>query len=118
MSKRVVWSLAILAVYALFAAATTDSGSQSSSSSAPSSSTANPKISDEDCMKTLNCWGERHSVAAAVRCRRPVELLAKNDFQWTDGFLEPKFSHYRWANEKLGVITFIGDKIKFQNGFG
>jgi hypothetical protein len=53
-----------------------------------------------------------------VRCKGPVERLAKNNFEWTDGLLEPKFSHYRWKNQSTGIITYIGDKIKFQNGFG
>ena len=44
--------------------------------------------------------------------------MAKNNFEWTDGVLEPKFSHYRWKDQSLGEITYIGDKIKFQNGFG
>jgi hypothetical protein len=44
--------------------------------------------------------------------------LAKNNFEWTDGLLEPKFSHYRWKNQDAGEVTYIGDKIKFQNGFG
>jgi hypothetical protein len=53
-----------------------------------------------------------------VRCRDPIERLAKNDFEWTDGILEPKFSHYRWRDEAKGELTYIGDKIKYQNGFG
>jgi hypothetical protein len=55
---------------------------------------------------------------ATVRCRPWVERLAKNDFEWTDGRLEPKFSHYQWKDQKAGVVTYVGDKIKYQNGFG
>lgn len=29
-----------------------------------------------------------------------------------------KFSHYRWKDAENGIVTVIGDKIKFQNGFG
>lgn len=82
------------------------------------STTSAPKISDAECRKTLACWAERHTADAAVRCRRPVETLAKNNFEWTDGVLEPKFSHYRWKNQATGEVTYIGDKIKYQNGFG
>jgi Ribosomal protein L7/L12 C-terminal domain len=88
----------------------------------PKSTTAStpkaPQISDAECRQTLKCWGEKHTVNAAVRCRGPVERMAKNNFEWTDGFLEPKFSHYRWKDESAGEVTYIGDKIKFQNGFG
>ncbi len=47
-----------------------------------------------------------------------MESLAKNNFEWTDGLLEPKFSHYRWRDQEKGIVTHIGDKIKYQNGFG
>jgi hypothetical protein len=66
----------------------------------------------------LKCLGEKFDVESTVACRPLVERLAKNDFQWTDGWLEPKFSHYRWGDKARGVVTYIGDKIKFQNGFG
>jgi hypothetical protein len=29
-----------------------------------------------------------------------------------------KFSHFRWKDEARGVMAYIGDKIRFQNGFG
>ena len=25
---------------------------------------------------------------------------------------------FRWKNEDRGILTYIGDKIRFQNGFG
>ena len=74
--------------------------------------------SESDCKQSLSCWAEKHTVAASIYCRRVVERLAAHDFEWTDGFLEPKFSHYRWSNQSSGAVTYIGDKIKFQNGFG
>ncbi|QCI65666.1 hypothetical protein [Phreatobacter stygius] len=70
------------------------------------------------CKADLKCWGEKHSIAGSVYCRPYVERLAANNFEWYDSLLEPKFSHYRWANRASGVITLIGDKVKFQNGFG
>ena len=76
------------------------------------------QVSDADCRKTLRCWAEKHTADAAVRCREPVERLAKNNFEWTDGMFEPKSSHYRWRNEGTGEVTYIGDKIKYQNCFG
>ena len=115
MIRRCGLSFVALALFSFFAAATTDSNSGSSSGPA---ATAVQKVSDTECMKSLKCWAEKHTVAAEVRCKEPVERLAKNNFEWTEGFLEPKFSHYRWRNAATCEVTYVGDKIKFQNGFG
>lgn len=76
------------------------------------------RIKEESCKKDLKCAGEMFSINASVVCDDKIEKLAKYDFQWTDGLLEPKFSHYRWSNQGKRAITYIGDKIKYQNGFG
>jgi hypothetical protein len=76
------------------------------------------RLEEDRCKGDLTCWAEKHMPAGSVYCRSLVERLAKNDFQWFDGFLEPKFSHYRWADKDRGLITYIGDRIKYQNGFG
>ena len=56
---------------------------------------------------------------ASVRCKRPVEKLAKNDFQWTtSGFLDLEFSRAMVDKDRPRVLLLGGDKIKFQNGFG
>jgi hypothetical protein len=70
------------------------------------------------CAQDLQCWGEKYVVDASVQCVRPVERLAKYSSKWANGWLAPKFSHYRWKNRKKRIITYIGDKIQFQNGFG
>jgi hypothetical protein len=70
------------------------------------------------CSTDLHCIGEKHLVEATVACSRYVERLAKNDFQWTNKWYEPTFSRYRWADHPGGSIVYVGDKIKFQNGFG
>lgn len=75
-------------------------------------------IAEVNCKADLHCLGEKHSIDAAVTCRPFVERMAKNDFQWADSWIEPKFSHYRWKNKDKGVVTYIGDKIKYQNGYG
>lgn len=73
---------------------------------------------DAACRNDVSCIGEKKLVTAGVYCRDPIERLAKYTSEWTDGFLEPKFSHYKMKEKDSGVVTFIGDKIKFQNGFG
>lgn len=73
---------------------------------------------DEKCIKTLSCWAEKNLVSAGIYCKSDIERLAKNSHKWTDSWAESKFSHFRWLNSETGSITYIGDKIQFQNGFG
>ena len=73
---------------------------------------------EDQCRKDLQCWGDKHLLGAGVYCDSDIERLALNDHKWTDGMFEPKFSKFRWADIDQGIITYIGDKIKFQNGFG
>lgn len=73
---------------------------------------------EDRCRADLKCWGEKFSIEATAPCRTGVERAARIDFKWNDGILEPKFSHYRWKNRDRGILTFIGDKVQFQNGFG
>jgi len=71
------------------------------------------------CRDDLKCWGEKHALYATTRCRPAIERLAKYDFEWTDdSWLETKFSRYRRGTLDKANVTYIGDKIKFQNGFG
>jgi hypothetical protein len=60
----------------------------------------------------------KFSIEAGVKCQTPVERLAKFDFQWTDGTFELKFPSFLVNVRSPGVLTVVGDKIKFQNGFG
>lgn len=72
----------------------------------------------QECKKDIQCWGDEAAVSGTYDCTQLIERMAKHDFEWTDGMLEPKFSHYRWRDPEAGTITLIGDKIKMQNGFG
>jgi len=77
-----------------------------------------PKISDAECMKDIQCWSERTLYDASLPCVRAIERMPNFSHRWTDGFLEPKFSRIRWIDQSTGKITFIGDKIEVQNQFG
>lgn len=72
----------------------------------------------ETCRQDLGCWANKQTATVISQCREPVEQLAQYDFKWTDGILEPKFTHYRWKNKKAGEVTHLGDSIQYQNGFG
>ena len=73
---------------------------------------------EKACRASLQCWGDKHSFAASFRCPDQIERLAKYDHEWTDGWLGTKFSRFAWKDRQTGAITYIGDQIKFQNGFG
>ena len=73
---------------------------------------------DARCRADLQCWGDRHAMEATFACQDHVENLALYGHEWTDGILEPKFSHLRWKDSAKGVITYIGDKIKFESAYG
>jgi hypothetical protein len=70
------------------------------------------------CERDLQCIGNEKSIEATVACQPWVERMAKNDFQWTDHWYEGKFDRFRWQDKTNGTITYVGDKIEFQNGFG
>jgi hypothetical protein len=70
------------------------------------------------CRATLSCWAERTIITASLKCREPVERWTRYSFRWVDKWYEPKFSHYRWASQGEGTVTYIGDRIEMQNVFG
>jgi hypothetical protein len=73
---------------------------------------------EQRCRQDLQCLGEKHFAYATVYCANQIERLAKYDFEWTDKWHERKFSHFKWKNREMGVITYAGDKARFQNAFG
>ncbi|MFN3891960.1 MAG: hypothetical protein ACK4MV_16315 [Beijerinckiaceae bacterium] len=95
-----------------------DSNQGSRTPDNPTPTSAVGKPSDIECRGSLECWAERSFASATTACRPQVEQLAKLDFKWNDGWTEPKFSHYRWRDKDKGVVTYIGDRISYQNGFG
>ena len=73
-----------------------------------------------ECTKDdLSCLGEKGLSGASVYCKKEIEKFAKYSVKWTDTSLfDMKFSRYRWKDQPAGIITYIGDKVEFQNGFG
>lgn len=70
------------------------------------------------CRSDLSCWSEKHAGRASLACRTAIERLAKYEFEWTNAWLDPIFTKSRWKNQAAGHITYAGDRIKLQNGFG
>ena len=72
----------------------------------------------QDCMENLRCWAQRNISFAVGPCENAVQRLAKYQIEWTVGWLGSKFTHFQWYDKKKKQVTYIGDKVKFQNGFG
>lgn len=75
-------------------------------------------IDEAACKKDLQCLANKNHIVAEVYCDDNIEKIAKYSYEWIDGFGQSKFSHFRWKDINKGYITYIGDKIRFQNGFG
>lgn len=66
----------------------------------------------------LDCLANERFADASVACRRPIQGLAKYNYEWTDGWFTPRFSQYEVKDKVQKIVAYYGDKIKFQNGFG
>ncbi|MDE2788832.1 MAG: hypothetical protein OXI81_00185 [Paracoccaceae bacterium] len=73
---------------------------------------------DVACRQDLQCWGDKHALAATFACQPLIESLAKYAYRWTDGWLGAKLERFRWKDRKEGSISYTGDEVEFQNGFG
>ncbi len=70
------------------------------------------------CRSDLRCWAEAAFGSASIDCTTAIQSLAKWDYEWTDGWSEPKLARFRWKDQAAGIVTYTGDKLKLQNGFG
>ncbi|AYG59688.1 hypothetical protein [Rhizobium jaguaris] len=75
------------------------------------------RSSNAACKADFNCWTNKFQRTATNLCAQQIEHLAKNNFEWTDSFSSPKFPRARISGPGT-LITYVGDKIKMQNGFG
>ena len=80
--------------------------------------TASRIKAEEECKKSLQCWASKFIRDASWECSPQVERLAKFDFKWTDSSQGSHFTHFRWKSESQQTVTYIGDGLRFQNGFG
>lgn len=70
------------------------------------------------CRADFTCWGRDRRIDAEVRCRRSIERQARYAHEWMDSWSEPMFSRFVWHDEAAGSMTYFGDRLRFQNGFG
>jgi len=73
---------------------------------------------EEECRNDINCWASRNMIEAEAYCQSQIERFAKYEVKWTDGITNQMFDRAKWKHKKNGIITFYGDQVKFQNGFG
>jgi len=73
---------------------------------------------EKKCRLDVNCWADKFSAEATIACGDMIERAAKYDFEWTNGWLTPRFPKHGWKDQEAGVIIYAGDEIKLQNGFG
>lgn len=82
------------------------------------SATQEQPSEEQGCETNLECWADKNWAEADAYCQEPVQKLGKYTARWTDKALERKFDRYKWKDQQGGIITYAGDKIEFQNGFG
>lgn len=70
-----------------------------------------------DCRADFECWTNSHKADANSACRPYLERLAQYDFRWTYNPLDGRFSRASVSDDG-DVITYVGDRVEFQNGFG
>ncbi|HED3853612.1 TPA: hypothetical protein R4217_002466 [Enterobacter soli] len=71
----------------------------------------------KECSNTdTQCNYDQNLVDAITKCKPLIERSAKFEYEWTDGLLDTIFSHAR-IDSKKNQLTYIGDKVKFTNGF-
>lgn len=89
------------------------------SSSGTSGGTPAASSESSDCKPNdLQCLGDKGIIGASVYCQNAIEKFAIHSVKWTDGTFDTKFSRFRWRDQAKGEITYVGDKVEFQNGFG
>ena len=70
------------------------------------------------CGKDLQCLSKIGQVRADVFCKEPIERLAQFDMKWEEMHIGGRFSKISWKDMDRGVVTYMGDKAKFQTPAG
>ncbi len=72
------------------------------------------------CLGNATCFADKFRVDAMTRCQTAIENQARYKFEWMDGWLlwtARAFDDIR-ADTGKKLIYLMGNRIKFQNGFG
>jgi hypothetical protein len=71
---------------------------------------------DQECVADVSCWAKRHLPEASRVCSAAIEQQARFDFRW-EASRPDRFTSAIMHNNGQ-QISFIGDALKLQNGFG
>ena len=69
-----------------------------------------------ECRKDLKCWAKENRIDMLLACDPIIESNAKYEFKWGDDW--DNYPYLTWTDKDKGIITYKGDNISFQNGFG
>lgn len=69
-----------------------------------------------ECRKSLQCTYNHSVYSARTACKEAIERHARFDVKWTD--TNSPFTEAKWINSNKRIIGLVGDKVRFQNGFG
>ncbi len=86
--------------------------------SAPAPVTRAAIPAEQDCSRYLRCAAQKAVREASLHCRLPIEQLAAFSAQWTEPGADSIFHDYNWLDERKGTITYLGNKVHFQNAGG
>jgi hypothetical protein len=72
------------------------------------------------CEANIKCIARKFDVTGPARCHVAtnvrVDSIAKHEYRWVDSMFQPDFQSMQLGGS--GTITYTGDKLEFQNGFG
>lgn len=69
-----------------------------------------------ECRKSLQCTYDHSIYSATTACRSAIERQARFDVRWIED--SNIFTSAGWSDKRKGIINLVGDKVRFQNGFG
>lgn len=62
---------------------------------------------EAECTADLDCWASKWQVRAGRDCQEQIQRLAKNNFEWTDGWSEPKLARALWLDQGQKTVTYV-----------
>jgi hypothetical protein len=77
---------------------------------------AKQRKEDEACIADVSCWAKRHLQEASRVCSTAIEQQARFDYRW-EAMRPDRFTSAIMHNNGQ-QISFIGNALKLQNGFG
>lgn len=93
-------------------------GGSPATSQKPASEDKTTPVWRAACIQDADCLSREYNSKAWRACRPRIEKYAKIDVEWQVGFTVPPFDRYGTVPGKPDTVRFLGDAVKFQNGFG